>query len=289
MSKNNNTVLVSAFMTNINNTSYRSTENYIEYGNYLINSKGSAGYKVIFIERDIFKKYFNDDRLDDDNEAIMYYEYENKKFNYILSSNNNIIFVFFEKKDNYLYNYNDRVTQFCVNTDNPNKDTIEYMFVQCHKTEWVKMAIILFSSADFKKKNNSNCPHFIWIDFGIYHMINDAYLFNKAIEKIYQEDENNLNNKIRIASCINPNNIVYHKNIYQVIAWYFAGSVFGGSSEILLQFADLMKEKCINIIHERNHLMWEVNVWYLIFVNNKELFDCYECNHDLSILSKYSF
>jgi hypothetical protein len=63
--------------------------------------------------------------------------------------------------------------------------------------------------------------------------------------------------------------------------------VFGGPTNKLIKFADLMKSKCVEIIYERKTLMWEVNVWYLVYLENPELFDSYFCNHDITIISNY--
>ena len=48
-----------------------------------------------------------------------------------------------------------------------------------------------------------------------------------------------------------------------------------------------MKEKCIKIINEKKTLMWEVNIWYLIYKENNNLFDCYNCDHNESVVSNY--
>ena len=81
--------------------------------------------------------------------------------------------------------------------------------------------------------------------------------------------------------------LVYNINIYKNVAWYFAGSVFGGNKDKLLLFAEKMKTQCMKIITEHQTLMWEVNIWYLIFKENKELFDCYQCDHNDSIIANY--
>jgi hypothetical protein len=47
-------------------------------------------------------------------------------------------------------------------------------------------------------------------------------------------------------------------------------------------------EKCLEIIHTKNTIMWEVNIWYLIYSENKELFNPYTCNnHDDSVIYNY--
>lgn len=280
-------ILVSALITNINYNIGRSIDKYIEYGKYLLSN--TFDYKIIFIERDILFEHF---AIPQDVKHNNKFIYESKEFDYII--NNNTIFVLFEKTDNYLYNYKNSISNFEINTDNPNKDTIEYMFVQCHKTEWLKMAICLIEYTRKEQDINVNLnstlnTQFIWIDFGIYHMFNNLELFNNTLQTFYIKNltTRGNNNKFRIASCIDPNNRYHTTDIYKNVVWYFAGSVFGGSSNSITQFASIMKEKCLQIIRERKHLMWEVNIWYLIYLEHPELFDIYMCNHNPSILANY--
>ena len=270
-------IIVSSFISNINQQ--KSIEKYIEYGKILLSDKIS-NFKIFFIERRIYNTYFNDDT--DIMKTLYTFKYEDKKYNYIILDR--VIFVFFEKNDNYLYNYINEITQFNINTDNPGKDTLEYMFVQCHKTEWMKIAINLIELIKTEKVIDDNLQ-FIWIDFGIFHIFNNETLFYNEIENMSSRPMQ-LKDKVRIGSCIHPTSI-YHSDIYKNIAWYFAGGVFGGSADTLLKFANLMKCKCISIIKERNHLMWEVNIWYLIYLKHPELFEPYNCDHNASIIANY--
>jgi hypothetical protein len=267
-------LLVSAFITDVNNN--KSILSYINYGKQLFTTNKSI-YKVLFIERKVFNEYFNID-------GVLYsFNYENKQYDFIID--NYTIFVFFEKHDNYLYSYIDSITNFDISTDNPNKDTLEYMLTMCHKTEWVNMAINLAEHI----KNKClliDFTNFIWVDFGIYHVFNNNLdLFNTCFEHLYDLQSNSIN-KVRIGSCIHPTKIC-HIDIFRCISWYFAGGVFGGTACSLIKFANLMKTECVNIIHERKHIMWEVNVWYLIYLKEQEIFDFYNCNHNASIISNY--
>ena len=54
-----------------------------------------------------------------------------------------------------------------------------------------------------------------------------------------------------------------------------------------LYYADLMKEKCIYIMTTKNTIMWEVNIWYLIYQENPDLFDLYDCEHDRTMIAGY--
>ena len=240
-----NTTIVSAIISNIN--SFRNIDKYIEYGLNLLQINIP---KIIFIEKDIFNNFLS-----------------NQEFK-------NTHFIFFEKKDNYLYDYINDLTNNFIITDNPDKDTIDYLLVMNHKTEWMKLAI---------ENNYYNSDQFIWLDFGIYHIFNNNIdLFNKSIYSV-------LNKKydlIRIAS-IWECDLIYDEYIHKEICWVFAGGVFGGSKNSLLKFADMMKNKCISYIQEHKNLIWEVNIWYLIYNENKYFFDIYKADHNSSIIINY--
>jgi len=237
------TTIVSAFLSNAN--SYRGVSKYIEYGVKLLTIDTP---KIIFVEKAIYDEHFANDIFPQTK------------------------FVFIEKTDNYLYEQMENITQFEVVSTNPGKDTLEYMFVQCNKTEWVKQAIEL---------DTFNTEQFIWIDFGIYHMINSED-FSDYVYKMIQKNYN----KIRIAGCWDFN-AYYHHNYNSKVLWYFAGSVFGGDKTSLCKFADLMKKRCLDFIDEHKKIIWEVNLWYFIYNDNKDLFDVYNCGHDKTIVDHY--
>jgi len=69
--------------------------------------------------------------------------------------------------------------------------------------------------------------------------------------------------------------------------WLFLGGIFGGSSKKLVEFADLTKRKCIETIKKENTIMWEVNIWYLIYLEHPELFDTYISDHNKTMLIEY--
>jgi len=285
MNLENNTIFVSAYITSINNN--RNISEYIEYGKKMLDVDIN---QVIFIEKDIFDEHLKNYIVSDSTNGCFLYCFDGlmKTFHYTTCKNK--IFVFFNRNDIYLYKYKSIVTDFQVETNNPSKDTIDYMFVQCHKTEWVKMAITLTKQNSNKAINNLN---FLWIDYGIYHMIRNEDMFKRELEALVTRNNSNQKecNSIRIAGCwdlnLIYNNINIYTDIYKNIKWYFAGSVFGGNETTLFDFADKMKEKCIQIINNKQTLMWEINVWYLIYLENREMFNSYICNHDTSIISNY--
>ena len=239
------TTIVSGFLSISNGN--RSIEKYVEVGIKLLNINVP---KIIFADELMYEK-------------IKAYDNEYTKI------------ILYDKSESCLYPYinDDCLSKFKVNTDAPSKDTMEYMFVQCNKTEWIKKAIEI---------NCFNTTQFVWVDFGIRHLMTTDDNFNKYVLNL----QNNSYTNVRIGSIWNVNN-VYNINIYKNVAWYFAGSTFGGHKDALLIFAEKMKTQCLKIITEHQTLMWEVNIWYLIYQENKELFDCYRCNHNDSILDNY--
>jgi hypothetical protein len=242
------TTLVSAFVNvNVNNRKDKDLFAYYEYGKLLLKSNIP---KIIFLD-EIMLKMIGEDY--------------NKE---------NTLLIETSYSDIYLNSYNNCITNFEVNTTYPEKDNSKFMFTICNKTEWIKQAILL---------NNFNTTNFVWVDFGIRHVIKCSD--DEFIQKI-----NELNNKIysniRIASIWNLDHN-YNTDIYKNIAWYFAGGVFGGDKEKLLLFSEKMKLKCIDIINEKKSIMWEVNIWYLIYLEIKELFNPYTCDHNNTILENY--
>ena len=225
--------LVSGFI-NINN---KNVDKYIINGAKLIQHNIN---KIIYIEYDFYNKYLKD----------IEYNKENTQFR------------FYNKDEIYLYKYINK-----INIDNiirnKEKDTIEYMMIQCNKTEWLRLAI----AENYYKTNN-----FVWIDFGIYHVLKEPFpSFNFKSW-----------NKIRIAG-----GIYRGSNIYNSICWFFLGGIIGGDKDKLLFFADKVKEKCIDIINNNGILLWEINIWYLVYLQYPDLFDVYKADHNNSMIELY--
>jgi len=239
--------LVSAFVSNVNGRYIDTLTRYYNFGKLLLKSTSP---KIIFVDEPMF------DLIGD--------EYDKS----------NTVIIKIRSTDIYLYDYNSHLTNFVVNSTNHSKDTKEFMFTMCNKTEWIKEAILL---------NYFGTTDFIWVDFGIRHVF-------KCSDEEFIEKLNNLKyktcNGVRIGSIWNLD-MIHNIDIYKDIMWYFAGGVFGGNSNSLLHFSELMKEKCVDIITKSNTIMWEVNIWYLIYIETKDIFDIYNCNHDNSIIDNY--
>ena len=181
----------------------------------------------------------------------------------------------FNKNDIYLYEHIDNINDFYVFTDFPGKDTLEYMLLICNKTEIMKKAVEL---------NAFKTEQFVWVDFGINHIFNcSTEEFEKKIIHLTNQEYYN----VRIGSILDPMTRPFKGDIYRQVAWYFAGGIFGGLAESLIQFADLVKEKCFQTIFDKGTLMWEVNIWYMAYLENPELFDPYLCDHNETLITNY--
>jgi len=238
------TTFVTAFIRDVNQN--RSLTDYIEFGKKLLREDVP---KVVFIDNRSYTDFFANGT------------YPNTEF------------IMFEITDMYLDKLRPLITDFNLETENPNKDTMNYIFVQCYKTEWVRMAI---------EKNVYGSQQFIWIDFGIFHMIRNENVLKNGLIQMSTKSYN----KLRIATC-KFREYVCPYNVYKRLTWNFAGSVFGGDIKSLTTFADITKEKIINTINEKQTIMWELCVWYLIKDVVPDLYDCYICGHDFRILESY--
>jgi hypothetical protein len=262
--------IVSAFMSQINARGDRPVQKYIDLGKSLL---ALHIPQIVFIERHIYDAYF---RLGFSGfeTKLRFYAYGGRSYEYIVAGH--ITFVFFERTDMYLEEYREMATDFSLNTPHPTKDTLDYMFVQCYKTEWVSMAIALVGGGGV----------YAWLDFGLRHMYPSSIAFDIAVYGFRDRMVLGLsesNNCVIAPSCWDAGRI-YVQDVYREIFWVFSGSAFCGKPNALLEFARRTKTKCIELLSVRRRLMWEVNVWYLVYRDCPSLFSLYYGNHNTGIL-----
>jgi hypothetical protein len=311
--------IVSGFISNINRRSDRDLTKYLKFGFELMAVEIPM---TIFIEKLVFDANILPHLLSkcmtpSIPESKFVYKVcggvmdgMQQKYSYVQFGH--ITFVFFEMEDLFLWSSRRMAHGFKLNTGNPNKDTLEYMMVQCQKTEWMAIAAQLFDCIRGYNTNrqsfdntrilkdgsfdntrilkdgsfdNTRILEHIWIDFGSFHMFqNKIDVFQSELYKLRSRINRRLSSssqsdsKITIARCWDPNHI-YYGDIYKDINWLFAGSIFGGNVEAINIFACKMREKCFQVLREHNTLMWEINIWVLIYREAKDLFVLYPSDH----------
>lgn len=234
-------VLVTAFLDL--NSRNRSINDYVNYGRELLEAPVP---KIVFVEQHIIDKYLSD-----------------KQFP-------NTTLVRFERTDNYLFNLD--IPNFNVLTDAPDKDTADYMRVQCHKTEWLKRATEICDS-----------PQYTWIDFGISRLFKgQTSAFHTALSHMNTRQYT----KIRYPGCW-PVSIPFQRDVTKQIAWYFCGGIIGGPRECIIEFASYVRNMCEMFISMHGILFWETNIWYIIAINRPELFDMYIADHNTTMVELY--
>jgi hypothetical protein len=224
----------------------KSTAEYLKYGN-------------VFLSTPVQKYVFLDESLKEYSESFIN---QYNTFEFIKKEDLSWIK---EKENCYLFQ------------DKSEKDTWDYMITMINKTEWINRAI---------DENPYKSNQFIWVDFGIQHVITDSDAnYQQKLVKMTQKSYN----RVRIAHITNAsyyNQLTIHQQLDNVL-WFFAGGVFGGSPEYLKRFATLVKEKVEMVIKTYKKITWEVNIWFFINKTTPELFDCYKCDHNNSILDNY--
>jgi hypothetical protein len=276
--------IVSGFISNVNRRSDRDITKYIQFGLELMSVEIPM---TVFIERSVFTVYI----LPVFGYCASSSQQTTGEFTYTICGGimdgirqiysylkiGHITFVFFEVADLVLWSSRGLAHKFTLNTGNPNKDTLEYMMVQCQKTEWMEIA------SQLSRPSRGQNLEYVWIDFGAFHMFQGKIdVFQTELYKLRSRINGRSGgvneNRIRIARCWDPNHIHYG-NIYKDVNWLFAGSVFGGSSCAIGEFSRKMREKCLQIMREKNTLMWEINIWVLIYRETEELFSLYPSDH----------
>jgi hypothetical protein len=246
------TTIVSAFISNANTHQFHKNGDYIKNGKLFLKSTTP---KIVFLDEGMFSQITEHD-----------YDPENTKI--ILYGRNS---VYYMKYLNYI--------RFLPTTDQPGKDTREFLMLMWNKTEYLREAAIL---------NPFNTTHFVWVDFGIRYVCKNSS-DQEFIDKLnrIQRPLSAPANKIRIGGIWNPER-EYTVDIMAGVCWFFAGGVIGGDAETLMQFSDKMRTMCHELVMWQNRATWEVNVWYNLHKKHPELFDIYPATHNETLLDGYA-
>lgn len=243
------TTIVTGFLSNVNTRYENVTEAYLDNCKLFLKTTTP---KIVFLD-DLMLSHIGKEDYDPSTTLIIRYNQE----------------------DLYYMRYVDKITKF-PNKQNSQKDTKKYLLLMCNKTEYLREAIRI---------NPYNTDNFVWIDFGI------RYIMKNTSDEEFVEKLNKVayshHSKIRIGGIWNPIKVSYSLDIFKDILWYFAGGVVGGDKCFLIQFADEMRCLCESIVSTHHTIMWEVNLWYLIYKNRSYWFDIYPSSHDETLVDGY--
>jgi hypothetical protein len=175
-------------------------------------------------------------------------------------------------ENTYFYKDLDSLTElqnkFNIVNRNPDKDTTLYIILNNNKFHFIENAI---------KLNPFESSHFVWMDFGINHVALNTEQIDKWIHHVPD--------KIK-QLCITPyTETSEHKHMFQYIYHHTAGGLFTGSSEYLLTYSRLFKEKTEEMYAEEWYQLDEA-VMTIVQKENPHLFDLYYGDYQ-SIISNY--
>ena len=174
------------------------------------------------------------------------------------------------------------------------KDTVLYHIIQIAKTEFVSRAINYFihinNINNHSRWNNIDIENCIygWIDFGIRKMFQSDNIFQTTIIELpsrikeLQTRGNWQSNKLKIPGCWNLNSA--DNTEFNMIRWYFCGSFFLGTKEVLLEFEKEVKKELETILAIQKRIIFEVNIWFRIWKRRGVDMDWYLADHNASML-----
>ena len=177
-------------------------------------------------------------------------------------------------EDTYYFKHLEKLkelqTKFVIINGQLEHETPMYIILNNNKFDFMESAIEL---------NPFNSSHFVWMDFGINHVAKNTELIHEWITKVPD--------KIK-QLCINPyteNNSP--KEHFQCIYHNMAGGLFSGSSQNLLKYCDLFKQKTEDIYNDNWYQIDEA-VMTMVQRENPSLFDLYYGDY-MGIISNYLY
>lgn len=154
-------------------------------------------------------------------------------------------------------------------TRNFMKDTAKFLWLMNNKLYFCKKAIAM---------NPFHTSQFVWLDFGLVKVCHESTFKEDILRLVTQHSD-----RVRIAHIwrLQP-----APSIHNCVEWFFAGGVFGGDAQTLLEFADAAEQELLSDLANRR-LTWEVNLWWRVYMKRPELFSPYKCGHNVTIITSY--
>jgi hypothetical protein len=261
--------------------------------NPINNSHEKQNTTIVTMLYDIRKKEGNYDNNNELNRGIQ--KYCNLASEFILDLPYNLIvftddfdvikFIENKKKSNiiiynkpfeetYYYKHFDKLVElqktFHIINGNTKQETPMYIILNNNKFHFMESSIEL---------NPFESSHFVWMDFGINHVAKNTELIHEWITKVPD--------KIK-QLCINPYTETNSpKEHFQFIYHNMAGGLFSGSSQNLLKYCKLFKQKTEEIYNDNWYQIDEA-VMTMVQRENSYLFDLFYGDYQ-GIVSNYLY
>ena len=154
------------------------------------------------------------------------------------------------------------------------KDTMNFIILMNCKTEFLYNILLI---------NPFNTAHFAWIDFSIFHIINNI---DKTISQLQLIGYSKLKEKMLLFPCCWSHEFTkeHIHSILSSILWRFCGGFFIGDKQSIHNMHNLIIDQLPNFINQNNVIVWEVNIWTWLEVKHNWKIDYYFANHNDTIL-----
>jgi hypothetical protein len=208
---------------------------------------------IIFTDDEKISKIITDERIDNLNKTYIF----KKPFE------NTYYFKHLEK-------LKELQTKFVIKNGYIEHETPMYIILNNNKFDFMESAIEL---------NPFKSSHFVWMDFGINHVAKNTELIHEWITKVPD--------KIK-QLCINPYTETNSpKEHFRYIYHNMAGGLFSGSSQNLLKYCHLFKQKTEEIYNDNWYQIDEA-VMTMVQRENPDLFDLFYGDY-MGIVSNYLY
>lgn len=147
------------------------------------------------------------------------------------------------------------------------KDTPEFLAVQCQKTWWLDRA------AETTRENLA------WVDYGVLHVpgitVDDVRLWAARAAAAPRD-------KIIVPSIWGPPK---SPPPHDAPSWHFAGGALIVPSHLARWFHVAVVIEAAALAQEQGAVTWEVNLWAAVAAKHPYLFSWYPCDHDRSMFA----
>ena len=153
-------------------------------------------------------------------------------------------------------------------SDNPRKNTLDYLCVQAQKAEFLSEAARGFERADV----------FVWVDFGIFHLpgMTEEIIVDFARRAKHET-------MITIPGCWDRS---YEYNDDHP-CWRFCGGVMIVPRQFIFEFEVAWKMEYMRWINETNRLSWEVNTLARMEQRGYCLLNWFKADHNVTMFTNY--